>query len=102
MKTLGLALIVTFGALQAAPAANSSAAFEQTAAITPAAATLRQDMRKLWTDHVVWTRDYIVAAIGDQPGASAAAARLMRNQDDIGAARPRGQQRREEHRPDGY
>lgn len=53
---------------------------------TASAATLRQDMRKLWTDHVVWTRDYIIAAIGDQPEAQAAATRLMKNQDDIGAA----------------
>ena len=45
-----------------------------------------QDVRKLWTDHVVWTRDYIVAAVGDQPDAQAAATRLLRNQDDIGAA----------------
>jgi hypothetical protein len=51
-----------------------------------AAATLRQDMRKLWSDHVYWTRDYIVAAVGDQPDAQAAAGRLMKNQDDIGAA----------------
>jgi hypothetical protein len=47
---------------------------------------LKQDMRKLWTDHVVWTRDYIVAAVGDQPDAQAAAGRLMRNQEDIGNA----------------
>ena len=53
---------------------------------TASAATLRQDMRKLWTDHVVWTRDYIIAAIGDRPEAQAAATRLMKNQDDIGAA----------------
>lgn len=86
MKTLGLALIVTIGALQAAPSASSSAALEHMAATTPAAAALRQDMRKLWTDHVIWTRDYIIAAVGDQPDAPAAAARLMRNQDHIGAA----------------
>ena len=43
-------------------------------------------MRKLWTDHVVWTRDYIVAAVGDQPDAQAAATRLMKNQEDIGNA----------------
>jgi hypothetical protein len=48
--------------------------------------TLRRDMRKLWTDHVVWTRDYIIAAVADQPDAQAAAGRLMRNQDDIGQA----------------
>jgi hypothetical protein len=34
-----------------------------------AAATLKREMRKLWTDHVVWTRDYIIAAVGDQPDA---------------------------------
>jgi hypothetical protein len=49
-------------------------------------AGLKQDMRKLWTDHVVWTRDYIVAAVGDQPDAQAAAGRLMKNQEDIGNA----------------
>jgi hypothetical protein len=43
-------------------------------------------MRKLWTDHVVWTRNYIVAAVGDQPDAQAAAARLLKNQEDIGSA----------------
>jgi len=31
-------------------------------------------------------RDYIIAAVGDQPDAQAAAARLMKNQDDIGQA----------------
>ena len=51
-----------------------------------AATKLHQDMRKLWTDHVVWTRDYIVAAVGDQPDAQAAATRLLKNQEDIGAA----------------
>src|SRR2546423_7364157 len=43
-------------------------------------------MRKLWTDHFFWTRDYIVAAVGDQPDAQAAATRLMKNQEDIGSA----------------
>jgi hypothetical protein len=50
------------------------------------AVTLKQDMRKLWTDHVVWTRDYIVAAVADQPGAQASANRLLKNQEDIGNA----------------
>ena len=43
-------------------------------------------MRALWSDHVIWTRDYIVAAVADQPDQQAAAARLMKNQEDIGAA----------------
>jgi hypothetical protein len=43
-------------------------------------------MRKLWTDHVVWTREYIVAAVAGTPDAQPAASRLMKNQEDIGAA----------------
>jgi hypothetical protein len=54
--------------------------------VTSSAAALKQDMRRLWTDHVVWTRDYIIAAVGDQPDAPAAANRLMKNQEDIGGA----------------
>ena len=41
---------------------------------------------RLWSDHVIWTRDYIVAAVADMPDVSVAAARLMRNQEDLGAA----------------
>jgi len=68
-----------------APAAAQSAHGPSSKAISPAA-TLRQEMRTLWSDHVIWTRDYIVAAVGDQPDQQAAAARLMKNQEDIGAA----------------
>jgi hypothetical protein len=57
-----------------------------TSAPSTAAMALRQDMRKLWSDHVIWTRDYIVAAVGDHPSRQAAATRLLKNQEDIGAA----------------
>ena len=43
-------------------------------------------MRKLWSDHAFWTREYIVAAVADDPDQAAAAGRLMKNQEDIGAA----------------
>jgi hypothetical protein len=66
---------------QAPPRANESASAQ-----TASSVALKQDMRKLWTDHVVWTRDYIIAAVGDQPDAKAAADRLMKNQEDIGKA----------------
>jgi hypothetical protein len=51
-----------------------------------AAVMLKQDMRKLWTDHVVWTRDYIIAATEKQPEAPSALNRLLKNQEDIGRA----------------
>lgn len=53
---------------------------------TAAAASLKLAMRKLWTEHVVWTHDYILSAIAGTPDADANAGRLLRNQDDIGAA----------------
>jgi len=50
------------------------------------AQSFRDAMRGLWSDHVVWTREYIVAAVADQPSAKAASIRLLKNQDDIGNA----------------
>jgi hypothetical protein len=43
-------------------------------------------MRKLWVDHVAWTRLYIVSATGGLPDAQLAADRLLKNQKDIGDA----------------
>jgi hypothetical protein len=45
---------------------------------------LRISLHDLWIEHIVWTRQYIVAAAADQPDASFAAERLMRNQEEIG------------------
>jgi hypothetical protein len=50
------------------------------------ALSLRLAMRRLWSDHVIWTREYLVAAVADRPDAEQAAGRLLRNQDDIGSA----------------
>jgi hypothetical protein len=58
----------------------------QPAAMSPTALELRQGMRDLWADHVVWTRAYIVAAVANDPGATSALERLMRNQEELGGA----------------
>lgn len=44
------------------------------------------DMRKLWEDHVTWTRLYIVSALGGLPDKDATAQRLLDNQTDLGNA----------------
>ncbi len=47
---------------------------------------LRIALHDLWVEHVVWTRQYIVAAVAGSPDASFAAERLLKNQEDIGNA----------------
>src|SRR5512147_361633 len=51
-----------------------------------ASISLRQAMRRLWMDHTVYTRLYIVSAFANLPDAQAVAGRLLRNQEDIGNA----------------
>lgn len=43
-------------------------------------------MRKLWEDHAIWTRLFIVSAVADLPGKGATTNRLLQNQVDIGNA----------------
>jgi hypothetical protein len=54
--------------------------------ITQNELALRQDMRKLWEDHVTWTRLAVISLTTDSPDTKATVARLLRNQADIGRA----------------
>src|SRR5262245_16779658 len=47
---------------------------------------LRDSMRTLWDDHVVWTRLFIISTLADLPDAPATTERLLQNQTDIGNA----------------
>ena len=70
---LGLAVMVMGTGRVAAAAGEPVASAKGT--------QLREGMRKLWSDHVIWTREYIVAAIEGSSDAKAAAARLLKNQE---------------------
>lgn len=54
--------------------------------MSDAIGSLKNAMRRLWADHVIWTRQYVVGAVGGTPDAEAAAGRLLKNQEDIGNA----------------
>ncbi|HYJ85034.1 MAG TPA: hypothetical protein VEW46_03125 [Pyrinomonadaceae bacterium] len=47
---------------------------------------LHDAMRKLWEDHIIWTRVFIISAVADLPDKAAATDRLLQNQVDIGNA----------------
>lgn len=67
-------------------AANPNPAAAGKAQAKVSASDTRLAMRKLWEDHITYTRNYIISAVAGLPDADAIAARLMTNQDDIGNA----------------
>src|SRR5262245_59977662 len=53
---------------------------------TMSATDLRNGMRRLWDNHVIYTRNFIISALAGWPDVPAVTDRLLRNQDDIGGA----------------
>ena len=51
-----------------------------------ASCDLRSEMRRLWEDHITWTRLFIVSFAANLPDQDIASARLLQNQSDIGNA----------------
>jgi hypothetical protein len=68
------------------PPVDSAAHSTPTASIPLDRNAFHDAMRKLWEDHVTWTRLYIVSAAAGLPDAQPTAERLLRNQADIGDA----------------
>ena len=54
--------------------------------ISQSSVHFNNSFRKLWIDHTIWTRSYIVSAIGGLEDQEEVLKRLLKNQDDIGNA----------------
>jgi hypothetical protein len=55
-------------------------------AITPKQVAFQNAMRKLWEDHITWTRLAVLSLTTGSPDTTATVNRLLRNQTDIGNA----------------
>ena len=74
------------GSSSTAQIASSTPMPASNTAYSNKAVDFNKAMRQLWEDHITWTRLYIVEAASGNPGASQTAARLLKNQEDIGSA----------------
>lgn len=83
MKKYAVLLLVVMASLFSLP---GMAAAKQDSCISEASMKAREDMRTLWTDHVFYTRNYIIGAVDGLEDTDVVLARLLQNQKDIGNA----------------
>jgi hypothetical protein len=81
-----IAAVVAVALVAGSSAQAHTRAHAHAAPVTKAELAFRNDMRKLWEDHVVWTRMAIISLTSDAPDTDASVGRLLQNQTDIGDA----------------
>jgi hypothetical protein len=86
VATVAAVLALTLAGGHGADAHSGDTHATENAGTTVKEAAFHDGMRKLWEDHITWTRLFIVSAAADLPDLKATTARLLRNQDDIGDA----------------
>lgn len=86
LMLLGLSIALSLVPIRVGAAGKDHHAHEQKPCITQSMAQLKGDLRKLWIDHAIWTRNYIVSAVAGLEDQEKVLARLLRNQQDIGNA----------------
>jgi hypothetical protein len=68
------------------PHANASAVATDGPVVTPRVVAFHDELRRLWEDHVTWTRLAIISLTGGTPDTEASVGRLLQNQTEIGDA----------------
>jgi hypothetical protein len=86
VATASAALALAFGGGHGALGHSNGHAHGAERGLSAQKLAFHDGMRKLWEDHVTWTRLFIVSASADLPDKQATTERLLRNQDHIGNA----------------
>ncbi|HEX5499928.1 MAG TPA: hypothetical protein VFX03_11895, partial [Thermomicrobiales bacterium] len=85
-RVVGLGMLAGFARPAVALADYAPTAPAAGAAITAKQVAFQDAMRKLWEDHITWTRLFIVDFAAGSPETEATTRRLLQNQVDIGDA----------------
>jgi len=83
ISLLTVAVLGTAGLVTSVAAGTSTHPHKK---VRPQELAFHDAMRKLWEDHITWTRMFIVEFAADSPATEATAERLLQNQVDIGDA----------------
>ncbi|MED2254467.1 MULTISPECIES: glycosyltransferase [Brevibacillus] len=85
MLALLLTLALVFSMMQAVVSVQAKEGkAADSVCLSPKMVQLKTDMQKVWIDHTIWTRSYIVSAISNRPDQQDVLDRLLQNQQDIG------------------
>lgn len=84
LLALSIALALVMSVAPAGFVQANAAEKKDAACLSPQMVQLRVDMQKVWIDHTIWTRSYIVSAMSNRPDQKDVLDRLLRNQQDIG------------------
>lgn len=83
-----LILLCMFLGVSVMPVTADAAAKEKKSShkqcFTPSVIELKDNLRMRWSDHVIWTKNYIVSAFANSEDKEKVLARLLQNQQEIG------------------
>jgi len=85
LLTLSITLALVLGTTSAVvPAQANAGKKKEVDCLSPKMVQLMVEMQKVWIDHTIWTRSYIVSAMSNRPDQKDVLDRLLRNQEDTG------------------
>lgn len=83
-RILAFLLVLVLGIMPVATVQAKASSSKDPSCLTPKMVQLKTSMQKVWIDHTIWTRSYIVSAMSNRADQKDVLDRLLRNQQEIG------------------